>query len=323
MNLAGVLQEYGWSDQGQHEAVIKIMELSGCFDDGGFGYKDDEFSVQHALESEFTVERLNQLMQEHMLRRLGLERSMLISNPILDKQLEASYRILGMIDEIIPPPDSKYDAILLLGSSQSSFEVRVRTLEKLVEGRHISGTIYCLGSNRKLWPDLEPLIEVVLSQNSGMDIEQSHQFFMTRKIPTGLNPEDLKAARTKVYNDISDMGLKVPSEAEMMYQLINESDILKNIEHIKVEADNKPDGRRADTEDTIVKFKEIFGDAQGRDILIISDQPVALYQREPVKKVMQGANVFVAANKISKVNSAIINDSIARMVYSKYEQMSK
>lgn len=124
------------------------------------------------------------------------------------------------------------------------------------------------------------------------------------------------------------MGVKFPTEADMMYALVDQS-VLKDSPHVKVEAGKRPDGSRANTEDTVVKFRLIYGGVPGK-VLIISTQPEALYQVEPVRKILDEAIIHheaiihIAAQAAKEgVNPLVINDAIARKVYSRLEQIKQ
>jgi hypothetical protein len=228
-----------------------------------------------------------------------------------------------MIKEITPPEGENYDAILVLGSSQPSFQGRLDSLIRVMEERHVTGTIYLLGSDRELWPIHEPIVTDFLAERTGQTSEEINEYFQEnfpeaiRKVPAELNKR-----RQEVIKHFTDRKVKFPTEADMMYALVDQS-VLKDLPHVKVEAGKRPDGSRANTEDTVVKFRALYGGVPGK-VLIISTQPEALYQVEPVRKILPESRIDIAAQAAKDgVNPLVINDAIARKVYSRLEQIKQ
>ena len=136
------------------------------------------------------------------------------------------------------------------------------------------------------------------------------------------NPIALNKARAEIYAHFRALGIEIPTEAEMMYKIVNDS-ALKDSAHIKIESKKHVDGSRANTKDTIVDFelyyRETYPMACGLSVLVISTQPEAMYQIVPVKGVLtaaKGYTIDIAAEGIrDRLHTTSANDAIARRVY--------
>lgn len=325
-SFSSLLSGLGWEDGMQQEAVLQVMHFYGCFDETLPSELASANEIEALKISDIDLFSINKMMQDHLKRPIGSERQMLSDDPRLQNNSEMHdalirlYDTLGMVRELTPPKGEEYNAILVLGSSQPNFEVRLNSLIKVIDEQHVKGTIYLLGSDRELWPIHEPIVTEFLSERTGQTAQELNQYFINffpqeiRTIPSALNKK-----RYELIKHFTDMGIKFPTEADMMYALVDKS-ILKNHPHVKVEAGKRADGSRANTEDTIIKFRENYN-GMPEKILIISAQPEALYQVEPVRKIFPFAKIDIAAEAAKKgVNPLVINDSIARKVYSRLEQ---
>ena len=171
-----------------------------------------------------------------------------------------------------------------------------------------------------------------LAAISGKTIEDITKHFTNKFLEeVRTKPAILNKVRAEIYAEFRALGAIIPTEADMMYELVDQS-VLKDTPHIKIETGKRADGSRANTEDTVIKFDEYYRAANTQmdraRILVISTQPEALYQKEPVRKVLtpeKGYGEIDVGAEAAKypVNPLVINDAIARKVYSRLEQKSK
>jgi len=346
LTLAGTLSEFDWTESAQQESIVQIMHFYGCFqpeaEDFSQKYLLTAEEVSAVLTSEFDAKALNDVLQIKFKRPAGSERSMLTDDPRLEDdgalkdQLLALYDTIGMIQEIVPTSGTK--VTLCLGSSEPNFRSRVETLINFRERCSIDGPIYTLGSDRELWPIHEPILVPLLTMRlaekgiaiNASDIDGYFQSMVTKYGGSDAikhEPRILNAMRAEIYSHFTAMGVIIPTEADMMDVVVESG--LKDTPHFKIQAGKRHDGSRANTEDTIIEFDKVYKadhkDATGTKILIISTQPEATYQVEPVKKILtieKGyETVEIAAKAATNPNPLVMNDSIARKVYSRLERM--
>lgn len=325
-SFSSLLSGLGWEEEAQQEAMLQVMHFYGYFDETFPSELTSSNQIESLKAADTDLESINKKMQECLKRPAGLERAMLSDdfrlkdNPELRDALIARYDALGMIRELTPPEGEEYDAILILGSSQPSFQTRLNSLIKVMDEQHVKGMIYLLGSDRELWPIDEPIITEFLVERTGQTTTELTEYFAVNFPPEIRTvPVALTQKRQEVIKHFTDMGIKFPTEVDMMCALVDHS-VVGGKPHIKVEAGKRADGSRASTDDTVIKFKEIYMGIPGK-ILIISGQPEALYQVEQVRKILPDTKIDIAAAAAKNgVNLLVINDSIARKVYTHLEQ---
>ncbi len=335
-SISSLLSELDWSTSVQQEAVLQIMHFYGCFEQDLPTHLLAVQQVEELRQKESSFNEINLLMQDKLKRPLGSERGMLeadyrlVASPELSQELLSRYEQLGMIKSIIPPLNQSYDAILLLGASQSSFTERLQILVKFFEESAGTGTIYVLSSIRKLWPLDEPMLTSMLAECVNDSIEEIHANF-AQQFPKEIRnqPQKLNQKRDEVFSFFANKSINFPTESDMTAVLFDNSAI-RDIAHYKLTSPEL----RATTEDTIRLFDQTFrqqhDDLVGAKILVVSKQPEALYQIEPVKKVLHAeaisrgdityGKIDLLAAEVNNPNPIVINDAIARRVYSRLEQ---
>lgn len=336
-----VLAKFDWDTNEIQTAVLQIMSFYGCFEEIGFPNKFlTEEQISTLKERDYSEDELNAAMQSKLKRQEGSERAMLTDDTRLEDddlkdKLRTYYNQLNMLSRLPPISGKKYDAILLLGCAQGTFESRLKTLITAVTEGGIRGAIYTLGSDRALWPFHEPITSKFLTKTTGMPEEEIIDIFYAtfrRQFPDFAHLQneallkavqdsgrfnDINAARRNIVKAFTDLGHTYPTEADMMAAILKESTLSDSI---SLKAMTKADGKRPTTEDTVIAFRDGYGGTPER-ILVVSKQPEALYQIEPTKKILKGANIDVIADEApSGIKFSIINDAIARKVYSRLEQ---
>lgn len=345
MTLQESLNELGWSDNSAQEAVLQIMHYTGCFTEGGLPdglLSEGEISAK--LKEEMSLSDVNKVMQLYMLRKPGAERAMLMRDARYDC-LETYYKQLGLLDEI-KPTRKDYDAILLLGCSEPAFEERANTLKALFNASGISGPTYLLGSDRELWPVHEASLNMMILDRVSVDVDLNAEK-LDRRLKEMLtaevrgdapltveneiayleqvrtDPSKLNKARAEINRYIrEELKIAVPTEADMMNTVFET--VCPDHDHTKVEAGKKSNGARANTEDTINKFLEVYPEKEINHILVISSQPVAHYQLEVTKTSLPANGKYIvdlaARGLEEKFNAAVIHDSLARIVFTTQER---
>ena len=176
-SFSSLLSGLGWEAEAQQEAVLQVMHFYGCFNEllPSELLSSDKIETLKAFDTD--LGSINQMMQAHLKRPAGSERAMLGDDPRfkgnveLQNALIARYDALGMIEKLTPPEGKEYDAILVLGSSQPSFQARLNLLIEVMGKHHATGTIYLLGSDRELWPIHEPIVTEFLAERTGKTAE--------------------------------------------------------------------------------------------------------------------------------------------------------
>lgn len=213
------------------------------------------------------------------LRPKGLERWDVYSFLDFKQRAELTRKIKysGLAKEKIPL-QKHYDAIIILGATTSRVKSRIAFFNKIYKQGITCNKIYLLGSTRDL------------------------------KIGTDL---DKKMAQVLEAKNLD------PTEMNMMKNIWQKvvPNLPESITIVAIQSGRRPDGTRANTEDTLKDMLEDFGDAEGKSFLFISSNPYICYQDAVEKKVLipYGAIVETVGEAMNK-NETMENvlDTVAR-----------
>lgn len=176
-----------------------------------------------------------------------------------DKQRKAlSKKIKGSaLSKEKMPLKKHYDAVVLLGATTARVKSRIGFLMHLCNRGVTFDKIYLLGS--------------------------------TRDLKTG-NQSDVEMAKILETKGI------VPTEMAMMNEIWQNTRIqktLRKIPIIQIQSGERPDGTRANTEDTLREMVKDAGDVNGKSFLFISNNPYICYQDAVAKKILTTYGVEV------------------------------
>ncbi len=184
--------------------------------------------------------------------------------------------------EILPPKESTYDYLIILGCTAPGMLKRMQFAEKISSKRkvNIRTAIYVLGSERNLAKgseaEKEVLKELQKKKIKTTEYEAAKHLWESNKIKLKSNPK---------------------------------------LAPIFVNTLNKENGDRATTEDTLLELKKLLPKSvKGKTFLIISSNPYISYQDTIAKKVLlpMGCDVFtVGSTALKSTNMKNVLDSIA------------
>ena len=105
----------------------------------------------------------------------------------------------------------------------------------------------------------------------------------------------------------------VPTEMTMMNEIWQNTRIqktLRKIPIIQIQSGQRPDGTRANTDDTLREMAKDAGDVNGKSFLFISNNPYICYQDAVAKKILPpyGAEVETVGEAIR--NGKTLGESI-------------
>jgi hypothetical protein len=348
----------GFSEQKQKQALEKLLELMGCF-------QDLQASSQAVFSSpKEAIEWINSSLQKSCLRKQGTERSqMKTPKPIENKRLcfVQILQNLGHINEVKHPENKEPDCVLLLGAFQEGFTERLNTLTAYLENDVLKcRKLYLLGSKRPLWPYVqyknkdgelvvsgEPVTAKLVARRLQQHVERNPEDKLAQKnvIPTedtvakcfknSLSPEALghntyseKYASIFARKEFKD--IVWPTEMDMMVEVFNETQkkhsILQDMEVIAVNSRNKPNGSRANTQDTFVAWYNQHGKNlalhQPHRVTVISSQPHIPYQQAIGKITLPMIHMETLGSRglSREVNIPVALDALARRIYALKEK---
>lgn len=129
------------------------------------------------------------------------------------------------------------------------------------------------------------------------------------------NPTKLKDLRASIYSDLRGAGYNVPVEADLLALSCLESEVSSRGVEVLC-ADNRPDGTRASTADTIECLRraiaaEVVPESL-RNVALISNQPHAQYQMAVARPILaEGFNICLVAPAASvDINPLVVLDAI-------------
>jgi len=288
VTLQPIFQAIGFSDAGQQTALIKLLHASGAFGAvPGVGVMLDDKQAD-ALLHNLTFPNLTQathylhsITQGHMLRRPpGSERAE-CEEPEHFKQhrgaLMEALQQTGMLSAI-KPARIYYDHVLIPGAVEGEVKTRLDMLRNLWDQGVRFGAIHLLGSERTLRPEFEPSADTLGADRAKITTEMQMM-------------ETYYYAKSAVW----------PKE-------------LQDIRVFEVNSFNRPNGERANTQDTIVSWQQTH--PKPGEVLVVSSQPFARYQDAAVKSILPPSFHIetVGAPALPDVKISVAMDTIARQI---------
>lgn len=325
-HLLQILELFGFSEI-ESKDLLEVMKETQC-----------KVVIEENCSFQQELEFLNDALQSCYLRLPGIERHALpdkFNDPALkEKLIPLLSPFTKEFNEGLDVPHR-----LLLGASEKTMERRFQIIADYETKGYHSETIYLLSGARDLWIDSEPstilmLIERLTTEKSILQdqakdiINLAYQKFILR------SEEDLGTKRTNIIKYFSDMGIKWPTEADLIYKMAKSYPQLASTKFILVDAPKKLgyQGKlvRPDTFDTYVqfwqdhgKYIEILSAAKPDKKLslsIITTQPYAAYQKSSAIAFFHNKpiNIFAISDTIqdySKFNISLALDSFSRCIY--------
>ncbi len=155
------------------------------------------------------------------------------------------------------PTKKHYHAVVVFGATTTRVKTRMEFLMKLANQGVTWDKVFLLGSTRDL--------------NTGPDHDQKMAIFLKM----------MGEAETEMVM------------LEYLWKQLNKPKFCLNIPVISIQSGNRSDGTRANTEDTLVEMVKKIENAQGKNILFISNNPYICYQDAVAKKVLNSFGVLV------------------------------
>ncbi len=155
------------------------------------------------------------------------------------------------------PKKQHYDVVIVLGAATSRVKVRIAFLIHLYEKGITWDKIYLLGSTRDL------------------------------KIGNGADQQMAEVLKSK------NIATTEMAMVEYLWQQTKMPESLKNIPIQSMQVGERPDGTRADTEETLTGMVKNAGDIKDKNFLFISNNPYICLHDSVAKRVLEksGANV--------------------------------
>lgn len=283
--------------------VSMIGFLYGKLVNGENDLNEDYLGVLSVLgekvSTNYTVQEINEISQERMLRKKGVERWALPrTGEEFRAELMPKLESLGVINEV-RPLRTQYDYVLIHAGSIDTMRRRVAYLEELYKNGIRFGKVVFLTGTRKLDPIYES--EDVL-----------------------FNEERSSVAFRKGWIAALDMVEVEHEAAEIVWDQIVKSDELRltNVEYVVASVVSDGDClRRANTADTILSWLRMRPPLG--NILCISNNPYIPYQHATMEKLLkecqlQGRGVSVETvgpSAAEDVPVAVHLDNLARWLY--------
>ncbi len=176
------------------------------------------------------------------------------------------------------PIKKHYDAVVVYGATTSRVKTRIEFLLKLAKQGVTWDKIFLLGSTRDL--------------NTGPDADQ----------------QMAKLLKTKGVAE---------TEMAMMQYLWNQAikqKLCATVPVVSIQSGERPDGTRANTDDTLVDMAKNIDHVKGKNILFISNNPYICYQDAVAKSVLKSHYVAVetVGDAMDKESMENVLDTIAR-----------
>ena len=287
VTLQPVFESLGYADAVQQQALIKLLQVSGAFGDLPEVSNGLTDAQAKAILENLTFENADQAAnwlhhttQEHLLRPKGKERYEVPESEKYQSHhadIIQSVRNTGLLSQM-QPSGKHYDHVLLMGTMESGVDTRLDTIKHLWEQGVRFDKIHMLGCERNLSPEFEPSAKTIGPRNEQVRTEM-----------------DMMEAR--YYAKSMDW----PKE-------------LRDVRVFEVDTYNHPDGKRADSKETVASWVHMHPKAG--NVLVISSQPLARYQEAAAKAVLPEAYkveiASSAADNNTNVNVAL--DAFARQI---------
>ncbi len=155
------------------------------------------------------------------------------------------------------PIKKHYDGVVVLGATTSRVKARIEFLIRLHKMGITWDKIYLLGSTRDL------------KIGNEADQEMAKVLAAKNSVPTEMN----------MMNDI--------------WQQTTMPESLKAIAVVSIQSGERPDGTRANTEDTLVDMVKGTHNVKGMTFLFISNNPYICYQDAVAKRVLEKYDVVI------------------------------
>jgi hypothetical protein len=285
--LKPTLEALGFADEAQQVALIKLLHAGGAFGDllASRGVLDDK-SANGVLEGlQFTNDEqaarwLHAATQKTMLRPSSMARQDMVDSHLFQQHHDALAKTLltsGLTSKM-QPKHKHYDHVLLLGTTESGVDTRLDTLKHLWEQGVRFDKIHMLGCDRTL-----SVTEASVGKNG-----PRHHPIRTEM--------DMMEARFYAKR------MEWPPE-------------LKEVRAFEVDTFNQPNGKCADTKDTVESW--LYTQPDAGNVLVISNQPLAYYQDAAARAALPAQykvdTVGAAADADVKISVAL--DALARQIH--------
>jgi len=236
--------------------ISSIFSCEAIWNNGPTQLLKDIFKIMDVSGVE-TLETAVQQSNFRWIRPKGLERWDVYS--LLDNTqrvaLTKKIKHSSLAREKLPLK-KHYDALVILGATTARVKSRIEFLNKLHKQGITFDKIYLLGSTRDLKIGTES----------------------DKEMAKTLEAKNLEATEMNMINEL---------------WLQARPDSLKNILVVAVQAQQRPDGTRANTEDTLKDMMIDFVETKGKSILFISNNPYICYQDAVEKKVLKPYGIAV------------------------------
>lgn len=239
--------------------LISLLPMAfGCeaiWNNGPTQLLRDIFKITE-LENVENLEYATKQSNFRWIRPKGLERWHLYSI-LLDHQrvkLEKIIKNSALAKEKMPTKKHYY-AVVILGATTTRVSTRMEFLLKLAKSGVTWEKVFLLGSDRDL--------------NTGPEADQRMAEFLKLR----------ESQETEM------------AMMEYLWSQFNKPKFCQDMKAISVQAGKRPDGTRANTEDTLIELIKIMGDVKGQTILFISNNPYICYQDAVVKRALKHHNI--------------------------------
>ncbi len=236
--------------------ISSIFSCEAIWNNGPTQLLKDIFKIMDVSGVE-TLETAVQQSNFRWIRPKGLERWDVYS--LLDNTqrvaLTKKIKHSSLAREKLPLK-KHYDALVILGATTARVKSRIEFFKKLHKQGITFDKIYLLGSTRDLKIGTES----------------------DKEMAKTLEAKNLEASEMNMINEL---------------WLQARPDSLKNILVVAVQAQQRPDGTRANTEDTLKDMMIDFVETKGKSILFISNNPYICYQDAVEKKVLKPYGIAV------------------------------
>ncbi len=246
-----VLDEYGRPRQ----ALLELLDLFGIEHDG-------------SLESIVRATQKNPVVSKRWIRPKGVERWDYVNESFEEKREQALplLKRLGLMD-VIWPGKIYYTYCLVHPNYLQGFRRTMAFLVHLWEQNVRFGDIAFIPGDRDLAPNIESMEQLLNNECRYLKCKENWSL-----------PAFIERYRDKLTKECVSSGLP-KNEADMMYMVYDQAILpeeFKNLCYFTT-APKKEDGRRPDTKDTIVAWRNKRRPKRG-SCLFISQQSYVIYQ---------------------------------------------
>ncbi len=351
--LEKVLKKIGFRGE-QGNAIKNILYIIFC-EKNNINF-DTSRSSAWCESMKFSSEQeaykwLNQMCQENMLRPKNVERLQYVPPQYVTKYLSEIIKYLDCLQffNAIRPKHQKYDAMLLLGAAQESFERRVKTAIEILHNGYEVDEMYILSGSRDLWPKHEPITPILVAEfiaskarSKPLSVKEIYKKtcqIINEHLPKEVfeknTSEEVNKIRKKIVdifespNNYLDQNnfppIKWPTEMTLGRTLVEMYKIHHIIDVFDVNTPKNAQGKRPNTQDTYIQFEKEFGKRFSNKkhkprLLLISNQPFNFYQRIIAENSLPKNKYEIddagdSAISITPQSIAVCLDSLARAIY--------